>query len=105
MRVARITGVREGGIVEVPDPRIAANFVKIRVVVTPMCTEYKAYRDGRQTQHLGHEFAGEVVEVAQPGKVKPGDRVLCVQYAGVEYKDGDVELRIMNDEDLLCIIG
>ena len=78
MKAARITGLREGGIIDVPDPSIKKNFVKIKVAVVPMCTEYKAYRDGRKTDFLGHEFAGEVVEIARPGKVKPGDRVVAI---------------------------
>jgi threonine dehydrogenase-like Zn-dependent dehydrogenase len=78
MHSAQITGVREGGVTTVADPKIAENFVKVRVTVAPLCTEYKAYKEGHVTNHLGHEAAGEVVEVAQPGKVKPGDRVVVM---------------------------
>jgi L-iditol 2-dehydrogenase len=78
MKVAAITGVQKGGLVDVPDPVIKKNFVKIKIMVAPMCTEYKAYKAGNQTQGLGHEAAGEVVDVAQPGKVKVGDRVVVM---------------------------
>ena len=41
-----------------------------------MCTEYKGFIHGGTGEHFGHEAAGEVVEVAQPGRVKVGDRVV-----------------------------
>jgi L-iditol 2-dehydrogenase len=78
MKVAAITGKRQAALVDVPDPKAAEDFVVVKVHVAPMCTEYKAYRDGRETDRLGHEAAGEVVEVAQPGKVKVGDRVVVM---------------------------
>jgi L-iditol 2-dehydrogenase len=78
MKAAAITGVRSGGVVEVPDPVIRGDFVKVRVVVAPMCTEYKGYRDGSVTTSLGHEAAGEVVETAQPGRFAVGDRVVVM---------------------------
>ena len=78
MKVAAITGERAGGLVDVPDPVVKENFVKVKVTVIPMCTEYKAFKEGRTSQSLGHEAAGEVVEVAQPGKVKVGDRVVVM---------------------------
>ncbi len=42
--------------------------VKIRAV--PMCTEYKGFKGGGTGENFGHEAAGEVVEVAQPGTCK-----------------------------------
>ena len=78
MKVAQITGVKQGGTAEVPDPKIAEDFVKVKVHVTPMCTEYKGFKAGSESQRLGHEAAGEVVEVAHPGKVKVGDRVVVM---------------------------
>lgn len=78
MKVAQISGEKQGGTIEVPDPKIALDFVKVKVHVAPMCTEYKGFKAGRPTQRLGHEAAGEVVEVAHPGKVKVGDRVVVM---------------------------
>lgn len=78
MKVAAIIGEKQGGLVVVPDPRIQGNFVKIKITVVPMCTEYKAFKTGKESLNLGHEAAGEVVEVAQPGKVKVGDRVVVM---------------------------
>jgi L-iditol 2-dehydrogenase len=78
MQVAAITGVRQCELVEKPEPRIKDDFVKVKIISAPMCTEFHAYGDGHKTSSLGHEAAGEVVEVAQPGKVKVGDRVVVM---------------------------
>jgi threonine dehydrogenase-like Zn-dependent dehydrogenase len=43
-----------------------------------MCTEYKRFLSGEPTDVLGHEAAGEVTAVAQPGRVKVGDRVVVM---------------------------
>ena len=75
MKVVGITGERACALLEKPEPKIKNEFVKVRIVVAPMCTEYKSYLDGGKSDCLGHEAAGEVVEVARPGKVRVGDRV------------------------------
>lgn len=82
MKVVAITGKRACEIVERPEPRIKGDFVKVAIRAAPMCTEWHAYADGHVTDTLGHEAAGEVVEVAQPGRVAVGDRVIVMpQYA------------------------
>ena len=78
MKVATITGVRQCALVDEPDPRPAGDIVVVKNHAAPMCTEYHAYRDGHASRRLGHEAAGEVVEVAQPGAVAPGDRVVVM---------------------------
>ena len=75
MKKAVILGERSAGLVDVPDPRPKENWVVVKVHAAPMCTEYKMWLGGQQADFLGHEAAGEVVEVAQPGRVKVGDRV------------------------------
>ncbi len=78
MQVVAVKDRRKAGVVEKSDPGAKENFAVVRVHAAPMCTEYKAYRSGRVGDVLGHEAAGEVVEVAQPGKVKVGDRVVAM---------------------------
>lgn len=78
MNKAVISGKRQGGLIEVPDPEPIADWVVVKVHVAPMCTEYKSYINGRPSASLGHEAAGEVVAVAQPGKVAVGDRVVVM---------------------------
>ena len=76
MKVATIFGEGQGGLVDRPEPTAKEDFVVVKVHAVPMCTEYKSFRSGRESDTLGHEAAGEVVEVAQPGYHKVGDRVV-----------------------------
>jgi threonine dehydrogenase-like Zn-dependent dehydrogenase len=82
MQVVAVTGKRTCEIVERPDPLIKGNFVKIAIRAAPLCTEVRAYREGATSDSLGHEAAGEVVEVAQPGRVAVGDRVVVMPQYG-----------------------
>ena len=78
MKQVRIAGAGQVELVDVPDPKAARDFVVIKNVAVPMCTEYKAYRGDWAAENLGHEAAGEVVETAQPGRVSVGDRVVVM---------------------------
>ena len=75
MKRAVIIGERQGGVVEASTPKPKEDWVLVKVHAAPLCTEYKSFSAGNQASHLGHEAAGEVVEVAQPGLVNVGDRV------------------------------
>lgn len=82
MKVAAMFGDGKAGLVDKPKPVPKEDFVLVKVHVVPMCTEYKAFKSGYKGDSFGHEAAGEVVEVAQPGLVKVGDRVVVQpQYA------------------------
>ena len=76
MKVAAMFGNMKAGLVDKPDPIPKEDIVLVKVHAAPMCTEYKGFKDGGKGDHFGHEAAGEVVEVAQPGLVKVGDRVV-----------------------------
>lgn len=76
MKRAAITGVRQAALVDAPMPDPKEDWVLVKVQAVPLCTEYKGWLAGRE--YLGHEAAGEVVAVAQPGKVKVGDRVVVM---------------------------
>ena len=78
MKVAAMLGDKKGGLVDKPDPKAKGEFVVVKIMVTPMCTEYHGFNRGGKSDSLGHEAAGEVVEVAQEGKVKVGDRVVVM---------------------------
>jgi L-iditol 2-dehydrogenase len=75
MKIARITGTKQAEISEVAAPKACPELVVVKIHVAPMCCEYKQYLDGGDGA-LGHEAAGEVVEIAQPCRVKIGDRVV-----------------------------
>src|SRR5262249_8773902 len=78
MLVAAMLPDRQAALAEKPGPTPAGDFVLVKVLVTPMCTEYKAFSAGRTGDAFGHEAAGEVAAVAQPGRVREGDRVVVM---------------------------
>lgn len=78
MLVATIAGQRQAALVEQPALAAQSDLVVVKLHITPMCTEYKLYRDGEARDSFGHEAAGEVVDVARPGRVKVGDRVVAM---------------------------
>lgn len=78
MRVVAIEDDGSVALVERPDPQPAGDFVVAKVTVAPTCTEYKAYARRTPGARFGHEAMGEVVAVAQPGRVRMGDRVVVM---------------------------
>lgn len=82
MQVVAITGPGQVELVERPDPVAVDDFVVVKIHAAPMCTEYKIFQGGHATDTLGHEAAGEVVEVARPGRVRVGDRVAVMPQTG-----------------------
>lgn len=76
MKRAAITGVRHAELLDTAIPEPKEDWVLVKVHAVPLCTEYKSWVKG--TEYHGHEAAGEVVKVAQPGKVKVGDRVVVM---------------------------
>ncbi|MFN8464871.1 MAG: zinc-binding dehydrogenase [Caldilineaceae bacterium] len=82
MKQVAITGERQAALVDTPDLQPFDNWVVVKIHAAPMCTEYKRYLGGQPTEVLGHEAAGEVVAVAQPGRVKVGDRVVAMPLYG-----------------------
>ena len=78
MKKAVIFGESRAGLINVPDPQPKEDWVVVKVHAVPMCTEYKMFTSGQKVEYLGHEAAGEVMAVAQPGRVKVGDRVVVM---------------------------
>ncbi|MHB1295493.1 MAG: zinc-dependent alcohol dehydrogenase [Anaerolineae bacterium] len=78
MKKAAILGERQAALIDAPVPQPKENWVVVKVHAAPMCAEYKGFVAGHRSEFLGHEAAGEVVAVAQPGKVKVGDRVVAM---------------------------
>ena len=82
MNKAVIVGARRAEVIDVPDPHAKEDWAVVRVHVAPMCTEYKQFVAGARSEYLGHEAAGVVVEIAQPGHVQVGDRVVAMPLHG-----------------------
>ena len=78
MKRVIVTGKKQANVAEGPDPKAKGDWVVVKVHVAPMCSEFKAFAEGINHDHFGHEAAGEVIEVAQPGRVKVGDRVVVM---------------------------
>lgn len=78
MLVGAKLGKDKAGVIEKPDPVAKDDFAVVKIHVVPMCTEYHGHHSEGEGCGFGHEAAGEVVEVAQPGKVKVGDRVVVM---------------------------
>ena len=92
MKKAVILGERQAALVDVPTPEPKQDWALVKVHATPMCTEYKMFLSGTKAAFLGHEAAGEVVGVAQPGPVQVGDRVVVMnvygQRAVIRHRNG-----------------
>jgi len=82
MKVVSITGERTSEIVERQMPHIRGNYVLVKILAAPMCTEVSSYRTGQVSDCLGHEAAGTVVAIAQPGRFKVGDSVVVMPQNG-----------------------
>lgn len=78
MKQVVIRGPKQMAIVEVPTPRAREDWAVVKIIAAPLCTEYKQYESGRVHLPLGHEAAGEVVEIARPCDVEVGDRVVVM---------------------------
>ncbi|SDU85149.1 zinc-dependent alcohol dehydrogenase [Jiangella alkaliphila] len=82
MRAAAITGPGRVELVEQEVPRGGGDVVLVRILVAPLCTEFKDRRAGAVSDHLGHEAAGVVVDPGGSDRVRAGDRVVVMpQYA------------------------
>jgi L-iditol 2-dehydrogenase len=93
MKKAVIVGERRAKLVDAPEPEAKQDWAVVKVHAAPMCTEYKTFVAGQKSDFLGHEAAGEVVAVAQPGRVKVGDRVAVMP----QYPCGKCSLCVAGD--------
>jgi threonine dehydrogenase-like Zn-dependent dehydrogenase len=82
MKRAIVASKRQAELIDAAEPHPRENWVVVKVHVAPMCTEYKIFNGEQRREFLGHEAAGEVVAVAQPGRVKVGDRIVAMPLAG-----------------------
>lgn len=93
MKKVAIADERKAVLVDRPIPKPRGSEVLVKVHVAPMCTEYKMFLEGKPVEGLGHEAVGEVIETAQEGPFKPGDRVVVMPLSGC----GECELCLAGD--------
>ncbi len=93
MQKVVIRGERQAELISTPEPQPVEDWALVKVMVTPMCTEYKMYQAGHKAEFLGHEAVGEVVAIAQPGPVGVGDRVVVMP----QYPCGKCALCVAGD--------
>lgn len=93
MKKAVLLGNRRAELVDVPDPQPKEDWALVKIHAAPMCTEYKTFVGEHPADNLGHEAAGEVIAIAQPGPVQVGDRVVVLP----QYPCGRCELCIVGD--------
>ncbi|QGQ99252.1 hypothetical protein EHS13_32515 [Paenibacillus psychroresistens] len=94
MRMVAITGQKQIELVEYEKPKLLLDsWALVKIHVAPMCAEYKSFSEGHRCVGLGHEAAGEVVEVSPGSKVKVGDRVVVMP----QYPCGECVLCIAGD--------
>jgi threonine dehydrogenase-like Zn-dependent dehydrogenase len=93
MKVTAITAARACALLDRPDPRVRGNFALVRITAAPMCTEFKAYKEGWASDNLGHEAAGVVEEVGPERLVKKGQRVVVMP----QYPCGTCDLCLAGD--------
>ena len=78
MKQATIAGARRALVKDMPELQADAQRVLVKVLVAPLCTEYKAFAAGQAGDCLGHEAAGEVLETSGSTRVQPGQRVVVM---------------------------
>jgi L-iditol 2-dehydrogenase len=78
MKIAAITGPHQSAVLDRPAPQIKGNFVLIKITLSPMCTEFKAYKEGWCSEEIGHEAVGIVVDAPPGARVRAGDRVVVM---------------------------
>jgi threonine dehydrogenase-like Zn-dependent dehydrogenase len=85
LRAVRMMGNKQVQVVDVPKPEADGTQVVVRVRASAICGSdlHSLYESPNPIPYTpGHEFAGEVVEVDQATRVKPGDRVALYAIVG-----------------------
>jgi threonine dehydrogenase-like Zn-dependent dehydrogenase len=59
-------------------PSAHGDLVVVKVLAVPMCTEFKQRSSGRESNAIGHEAAGVVVDAGTSHRVSVGDRVVVM---------------------------
>jgi L-iditol 2-dehydrogenase len=108
MKVVAITGPKQAAIVEEPEPSAKEDIVKVELRVVPMCTEVRGYAAGDQSNRLGHEASGIVVDAGHSQRTRVGDRVVVMPQYGCgicRYCTSGEHIYCQNQRDVLGETG
>ena len=113
MKAIVYQGPKKFAIEDVERPSINPCEVLIKPRAVSICgSDLSAYKKASAQRRppliMGHEVAGDVVEVgADVTDVKIGDRVFFSSYAGTKVKTEteDEEYLIMSEDDILAVVG
>jgi len=108
MRAASITAPGRVEVMDQVQPVGAKDLVVVKVLVAPMCTEFKQRKAGVLSESVGHEGAGVVVDAGSSHRVKVGDRVVVMPHYGCGFctdcTSGD-HMHCQNQRDVLSETG
>jgi threonine dehydrogenase-like Zn-dependent dehydrogenase len=82
MRSAAITALGQVDLLEQPRPRAYDDLVVVKILIAPMCTEFKQRRAGVQRDALGHEAVGIIVDPGRSRRFRVDDRVVVMPHYG-----------------------
>jgi threonine dehydrogenase-like Zn-dependent dehydrogenase len=82
MRAAALTAPGQIEVVDREQPKARGDLVVVKILVAPMCTEFKDRRNGSVGDALGHEAAGVVIDPGSSTRVAAGDRVVVMPQYG-----------------------
>lgn len=108
MRAAAITAAGRVEVVDQDLPSAAGDLVVVKILVAPMCTEFKQRKGGVLSTNVGHEAAGVVVDAGSSTRVRVGDRVAVMPHYGcgscVDCMAGD-HMHCVHQRDVLAETG
>lgn len=82
MRAAAITAPGTVEVLDQPTPKASGDLVVVKILVAPMCTEFKRRGSGPEDYVLGHEAVGVVVDAGTSRRVQAGTRVAVMPHYG-----------------------
>jgi L-iditol 2-dehydrogenase len=108
VKTVAITGPKQAGIAEQAEPSAKDDIVKVQLRVVPMCTEFRGYTAGDQSDRLGHEAAGIVIDAGRSHRTRAGDRVVVMPQYGCgtcRYCSRGEHIYCSNQRDVLAETG
>ena len=108
MKAAAITSPGRVEVLDQPRPAASRDLVVIKILIAPMCTEFKQRKTGPEQLTVGHEATGVVVDAGSSTRVAVGDRVVVMPHYGCGFctlcTSGD-HMHCVHQRDVLAETG